>query len=42
MGWILLAFGMGLLVGLCLESCFLSSLAGILLTICGFRLVCRR
>ena len=41
-GWIMLAFGLGLLIGLCLESCFLSSMAGILLVMCGFRTICHR
>lgn len=41
-GWILLAFGLGLLIGLCLESSLLSSLAGIGLAVYGFRMVCRR
>lgn len=42
LGWILLAFGLGLLIGLCMESCLLSALAGFGLTLFGFRLVCQR
>lgn len=41
-GWILLAFGLGLLIGLCLESCFLFAAVGLGLTVCGFRLLCGR
>ena len=41
-GWILLALGFGLLIGLCLEAGFLASLVGIGLVIWGFRMICRR
>lgn len=41
LGWILLAFGLGLLIGLCLEARFFFALIGIGLTIAGFRQLCR-
>ena len=41
-GWILLAFGLGLLIGLCLESCLFSAVVGFGLTLLGFRLVGQR
>lgn len=41
-GWILLSFGLGLLVGLCLESCLFSALVGIGFAVVGFRIVCQR
>lgn len=37
LGWILLAFGLGLLIGLCLESCFFFAAVGVGLIIVGFR-----
>ena len=40
-GWIMLAFGLGLLIGLCLEACLLSALVELSLTIFGFRQLCR-
>lgn len=35
-GWILLAFGLGLLIGKCLESGLLSSFVGIVIVFGGF------
>lgn len=40
-GWILLAFGLGLLMGLCLESSLLLVILGVGLAIGGFRLLCK-
>lgn len=40
-GWILLAFGLGLLIGLCLESGFLAVFLGIGMALAGFRLLCK-
>lgn len=42
LGWILLAFGLGLLVGKCLESGFLSTVVGIGLIVIGFCVMRRR
>ena len=41
LGWILLAFGLGLLIGLCLESCFFFAMLGLGLLVGGVRLLCR-
>lgn len=42
LGWILLAFGLGLLIGKCLESGFLSTIAGIAIIIAGFCVMHRK
>lgn len=42
LGWIMLAFGLGLLIGLCLETCFLSTCVGFGFTLFGFRWICQR
>ncbi len=38
-GWILLAFGLGLLVGKCLEGGVMSTCVGVVIVFGGFRMI---
>lgn len=42
MGWILLAFGLGLLVGICLEGGITATIVGLIIVFGGFALLRQR